>query len=189
MSTQIAMLDACVLYSASLRDLLMFLAKGNLFRARWTDTIQDEWIRSLLRNRPGLKRERLERTRSLMNSSIRDCLVTGYEDIVETLALPDPDDRHVLAAAIKAEASVIVTFNTSDFPADYVETFGVSAQHPDDFVAHLIDSKPEAACAAVRQHRQNLLKPSKTVEQYLATLSNQRLPETVLRLRKYAEFI
>ena len=128
MSTFTALYDACVLYSAALRDLLMRLALTDLFRARWTDEIHDEWIRNVLANRPDLKREQLERTRTLMNAHVRDCLVNGYEDLIEGLDLPDPDDRHVLAAAIRTRASVIVTFNLDDFPADYLAKYGVEAQ-------------------------------------------------------------
>lgn len=109
--------DACVLYSAPLRDFLMHLAMTDLFRAKWTDEIHDEWIRNLLKNRPDLTQERLQRTRDLMNSSVRDCLVSGYVDLIPSLTLPDQDDRHVLAAAICGGADVIVTYNLSDFPS------------------------------------------------------------------------
>lgn len=98
----IALLDACVLYPAPLRDLLMHLAVADLFHAAWTEEIHDEWIRSVLADRPNLSRRQLERTRDLMNVHVRDCLVTGYEHRIKALSLPDPDDRHVLAAAIDA---------------------------------------------------------------------------------------
>ncbi len=78
----------------------MHLALTDLFRPKWTDDIHEEWMRSVLKTRPDLRREQLERTRDLMNAHVRDCLVTGYEDLIQGLALPDPDDRHVLAAAI-----------------------------------------------------------------------------------------
>ena len=152
MATFTALYDACVLYPAPLRDLLMQLALTDLFRARWTDQIHNEWIRNLLANRPELA-EQLERTRTLMNSHVRDCLVTGYEPLIEGLALPDPDDRHVLAAAIRTRASVIVTFNLKDFPANVLEPLGVESQHPDEFITHLIDLNPAAVCAAAKRQR------------------------------------
>lgn len=130
MATFTALYDACVLYPAPLRDLLMQLALTDLFRARWTDQIHDEWIRNVLENRPDLKPEQLERTRELMNAHVRDSLVTGYESLIENLELPDPDDRHVLAAAIRTRASVIVTFNLTDFPAEVLEPLGIESQHP-----------------------------------------------------------
>ena len=96
--------DACVLYPAPLRDLLMRLALTDLYRARWSDQIYQEWMTAVLRNRPDLSREQLERTRSLMNAHVRDALVNGHQPLIPALELPDPDDRHVLAAAIKCGA-------------------------------------------------------------------------------------
>lgn len=81
MATFTALYDACVLYPAPLRDLLMHLALADLYRARWTDRIHEEWIRNLLEKRPDLNRNLLERTRQLMNAHVRDCLVTGYDHL------------------------------------------------------------------------------------------------------------
>jgi predicted nucleic acid-binding protein len=106
-----ALFDACVLYPAPLRDLLLQMAVSETFRARWTETIHDEWTRNLLANRPNLKAEAIENTVQAMNRAIEDCLIVGYEDLIPSLDLPDKDDRHILAAAIKGGADVIVTFN------------------------------------------------------------------------------
>ncbi len=106
-----AVFDANILYPAPLRDLFIRLAQAGLVRARWTETIHDEWIRNVLNDNSNLSAERLARTRTLMNEAVRDCLVMGYEDLIDSLTLPDPDDRHVLAAAIRARAEVIVTYN------------------------------------------------------------------------------
>lgn len=106
-----AVYDACVLYPAPLRDFLMWLGLSGRFRARWSAHIHDEWQRNLLKNRPDLTKEQLRRTASLMDTAIPDGLVHGYEELINGLTLPDPDDRHVLAAAIRCNASVIVTFN------------------------------------------------------------------------------
>jgi len=184
-----ALYDACVLYPAPLRDLLMHLALTDLFRARWTDDIHEEWIRNVLQKRPDLTREQLERTRSLMNENAPDCLVRGYERLIETLTLPDPNDRHVLAAAIQSGASVIVTYNLTDFPADYLATFDVEAQHPDEFVGHLIDLSSERVCEAVRRQRQSLKNPPKTPDEFLDTLAKQQLPETVSKLTEFKNLI
>lgn len=100
-----AIYDACVLYPAPLRDFLMWLELEDLFRAKWTDQIHEEWIRSVLANRRDLNREKLDRTRDFMNANVRDCLVTGYEDLIAGITLPDADDRHVVAAAIKSSAT------------------------------------------------------------------------------------
>ena len=108
--------DACVLYPNYLRDILIQLAIADLFRAKWTNLIHDEWIRNLIENRPDLPREKLNQVKDLMNSQVRDSLVTDFEQLIPSLTLPDPNDRHILAAAIVAEADVIVIFNLKDFP-------------------------------------------------------------------------
>src|ERR1700704_4516131 len=96
----IAVYDANILYPAPLRDLFIRLAQAGLVRARWTEAIHDEWIRNVLKDKPHVSAEGLARTRGLMNEAVRDCLVTGHEHLIASLSLPDPDDCHVLAAAI-----------------------------------------------------------------------------------------
>jgi predicted nucleic acid-binding protein len=184
-----AIFDSCVLYPAPLRDLLMRLAVADLFRARWTDQIHDEWMRSVLADRPDLTRGQLERTRQLMNAHVRDSLVTGYEALVGGLTLPDPDDRHVLAAAIQTRAAVIVTFNLKDFPEAILRPLGIEAQHPDEFLVHLLDLSPASVCAAVKRQRLALKRPPKSVDQLLAVLEQQQLPESVSRLKEFAELL
>jgi predicted nucleic acid-binding protein len=188
-ATFTALYDANVLYPAPLRDLLMRLALEDLFRARWSNQIHDEWIRNVLENRKDLKRERLERTRDLMNQHVRDCLVTEYGDLIPSLTLPDPDDRHVLAAAIKAQANVIVTFNTADFPNAALEKYGIEAQHPDDFLVYQFDLNSAAVCRAVQKQRAALKNPAVTVPELLDTLARQQLPQTVERLRPFSALL
>ena len=116
MSSYTALFDANVLYPAPVRDILMQLAVTDLVRAKWTADIHEEWITALLESQPHRRRADLERTRSLMDSAVRDCLVMGYAGLIPSLSLPDPDDRHVLAAAIVGRCDVIVTRNLKDFP-------------------------------------------------------------------------
>ncbi len=115
-ATITAILDACVLYPNGLRSLLMYLAGTDILRARWTELINEEWMRNVENNCPGMTRERTERIRNLMNAHVLDSVVTNFEDLIPGLTLPDPDDRHVLAAAIRGGADLIVTFNLADFP-------------------------------------------------------------------------
>ena len=177
--------DACVLYPAALRDFLMWLALTNLFKARWTSEIHDEWMRNVLENRPDLSLEQLTKTKDLMNANVRDCLVTGYQGLISGLSLRDPGDRHVLAAAIVCNADIILTFNLKDFAENYLAEYGVEAQHPDEFIRHLIDLNSEIVCQAAAKHRNSLKKPPKTRDEYWNTLSNQGLPETTIALRKF----
>ncbi len=176
--------DACVLYPAPLRDLLMQLALTDIFRARWTEQIHDEWIRNVLEERPDLTLEQLTRTKQLMNSHVRDCLITDYESLIPSLELPDPDDRHVLAAAIKGNVDVIVTTNLKDFPSDTLNAFEIEAQHPDDFIASLIDLRPLKVASAVQTVRKRLKSPPRSVDEYLETLLRQGLPLSVSMLRE-----
>jgi hypothetical protein len=181
-----AVFDACVLYPAPLRDLLMQLALTDLFRAKWTERIHDEWTRNLLCKRPDLTPGQLQRTRELMNTAVRDCLVTGYEYLIDSLTLPDADDRHVLAAAMCSGCSVIVTFNLKDFPHDTLDAYDIEAQHPDEFVADLIDLDPSLVLAAVGRCRANLKNPPKSQDEYLDTLLKQGLPRSVALLRQWS---
>lgn len=177
--------DACVLYPAPLRDLLMRLAMANLFQARWTDEIHDEWTRNVAANRPDVSPASLDCCRRLMDEHVPDCLVTGYEPLIPTLTLPDPDDRHVLAAAINAGAGLIVTFNLNDFPASALGEHQIEAIHPDEFVVRLWDEAPASVLEVVRRQREALRRPTKTAAEYLATLEQCRLFEMSSRLRKH----
>ncbi len=120
----------------------MSLAMEDIFRARWTEQIHDEWISNVLANRPDLKAEQLERTRQLMNAHVEDCLICGYEELISVLSLPDPDDRHVLAAAITGRCDVIVTFNQKDFPNSALQAFDIESQDPDSFLLYQLDLSP-----------------------------------------------
>jgi hypothetical protein len=184
-STFTAVYDACVLYPAPLRDFLMWIGLSGRFRARWSAQIHDEWKRNLLRNRPDLTAEQLDRTSNLMDRAIPDALVTGYEPLVGGLTLPDPDDRHVLAAAIRCHASVIVTFNEQDFPTGVLELFGLEAQHPDVFVENLFDLDSAAVVTAAQRQRQQLRNPSMDVDHYLDVLLRQGLTQTVRALAAF----
>jgi predicted nucleic acid-binding protein len=180
-----ALYDACVLYPAPIRDVLMHLALTDLFRARWTDEIHEEWIRSVLKNRPDLSRERLIRTRDLMNSHVRDALIRDYQDLIPALSLPDPNDRHVLAAAIKGRADVVVTYNTRDFPEAAIARYGISAQHPDAFLTHLFDLAPGVVLGALQRLRQSLKNPPVESAEYLSRLEQHELSSFVANLREF----
>ena len=179
-----AFFDANVLYPSGLRNFLMHLSLTGIFRAHWSAEVHDEWMRNLLKNRPDITRERLERTRRLMDKAAPDALVTGYESLIDSLELPDRDDRHVLAAAIRCGASVIVTLNLSDFPNAALAEFGIEAQHPDDFVLSLTETFPEFVLEAARTHRASLRNPSKTPDEYLAELNTQELCRSAAALRE-----
>lgn len=189
MSNFTAFLDASVLYPAPLRDLLLELAVSDLYRAKWSNAVHDEWITALLRTRADLTRERLERTRDLMNTHVRDALVEAFEDLIDALQLPDLNDRHVLAAAIKGRADLIVTANLKDFPAQALARWGIEAQHPDDFLIHQFHLSQPVFLKAVKTVRLRLKNPPKSVEDYLDTLRAQGLLATVGAIAPFDQFI
>lgn len=156
-----------------------------MFRARWSAHITDEWKRNLLDNRPDLTAEQLDRTSSLMDPAIPDAVVTGYESLIAGLVLPDADDRHVLAAAIRCNASVIVTFNRKDFPEEALLPYGIEAQHPDEFVDDLFDLEPAVVVAAARRQREALKQPPLTADRYLEILRRQGMVQTCQSLDAY----
>jgi len=185
----VVVLDACVLYPPALRDLFMWLAAAIAYQPRWTEDIHAEWIRNVLKNKPGVTPAQLERTRLLMDRVSEDCLVTGYEKHIPTLTLPGPDDRHVLAAAIEAKSSVIVTFNLSDFPASVLRQFGVRAMHPDKYLTALLEDVPDLFLMGLKDHRASLRNPPKAVEEYLETLRINGLNRLAERLENHRSSI
>lgn len=183
-----ALFDACVLYPPSLRDVLLSLAVTGLFRARWTARIQQEWIDAAIRDRPELA-GRLQRTRALMEAAVPDALVGGYEELIDALALPDPDDRHVLAAAIVGRADVIVTLNLKHFPRSALGPRNIEAQHPDVFIVHVLTLYPSVALPAIKLLRERLKTPGFSAEEYLDLLARRGLPETAAYLLDNIELI
>jgi hypothetical protein len=175
--------DANVLYPAELRDFLIRLARTRLFHGRWTHRILDEVFRNLEANRPDLDPAALDRTRELICASVPDCLVEGWEPLVDGLTLPDPDDRHVLAAAIRAGAQVIVTANGKDFPSRVLAPFNIDAQHPDVFAVGLIDLDPGAVVTVLHQQQKDLVRRPISVPDLLDLLERRGLVQTVAALR------
>lgn len=184
-----AVLDACVLYPAPMRDVLLSLAHQGLYHARWSEDIQQEWVRNLLRNRPDLKPEQLRRTVERMSAAIPDSLIEGYQRFIETIHLPDPDDRHVVAAALIGHADAIVTLNLKDFPHSALKPMGLEAQHPDDFLVNQLHLNLPESLKAIKAMRQRLQNPPHTVAQLLATLQRCGLTQTVSILTEHSELL
>ena len=182
-----ALLDANILYPAPMRDIFLQLAADDVFRAKWTADIHREWIDALLRNEPHRDRATLERTSRLMDRATRDCLVTKFEPLIPTLDLPDPDDRHVLAAAIVGRCDVIVTCNLRDFPEDVLAPYRIEILHPDEFLSDHLDLMPGSFCAVVRKVRARLVAPPFSVQEYLAILAGLGLADTAAELARFSE--
>lgn len=181
----VAVYDACVLYPFHLRNVLIQCAFDGLVEARWTDDIHAEWIRNLAANSPATAISRFEATRDRMKAVLPDAGVAGYQALIPSLSLPDPNDRHVLAAAIAGQASVIVTWNLKDFPEPALQPHGIACVSPDDFLAGLHTAFPTALIGSVRRARQNLRKTAPSVEAFLDVLHAQRLAKLHQRLQPH----
>ena len=189
MATPIAVLDACVFYPAPLRDLCMHLHLADLFQPKWTNEIHEEWIRNVLKNRPDLKKSQLNRTRQLMDTHSLDCLTDGYQNLIPKVTLPDLNDCHVLAAAIHSTASLIITFNLKDFPKKYLNPYKINAIHPDDFLVALFLENMSKFSATLKKHRLSLKNPPKSINAYIETLEQQKLPKLTKLIKKNTDLL
>ena len=181
-SPPVAVYDACVLYPFQLRNLLVQCAADRLVEARWSDEMHDEWIRNLLAREPRLTRARLEATRDLMDRVLPQARVTGYAARIPAITLPDPGDRHVVAAGEEAGASIIVTWNVRDFPAAELRRHGLRKLTPDGFLTELYGSEPAAVAASVENARRNLNLSRVSRPAYLEALQHQGLKRFVSAL-------
>lgn len=175
--------DACVLYPAPLRDLLMRIAVSGVVRAHWSDRILSECFASLAQNRPDISRVALQSTRERMCAAIPDGLVTAAPLVSLAIRLPDPNDLHVLEAAVACGAQAIVTFNLRHFPPQATTPFGIEAKHPDDFVLDAIGLAPVTLTRITEQQAAALRNPPRSSEELLETLAQQGLPQSVELLR------
>lgn len=181
--SRIVVYDACVLFPAPLRDLMIRVAMRGLVQAKWTEQILDECFASILKERPDLVPAALERTRQLMIASVPDCLVEGHLELVLGLELPDPDDRHVLAAAIHSQASAIVTANLKDFPRKSLAAFGIETLHPDELVLELFDERPGDLLRVIEEQAAALKSPPRSLGQVLDALERNGLSQSAAALR------
>ena len=183
MATEVAVLDSCVLYSASLRDFFLSLADADMFQPKWSAEIHEEWIEALLANRIDLKRRDLELTRDQMDRYFSEAVVLGSEILIPTLTLPDPGDRHVLAAAVHSQADTIVTANLKDFPPAALAPYGIGARGPDDFANHLLNRDENEALSALAKMRTRLKNPAMTPKEFVDSIGRAGLKTTAARLR------
>ncbi|TDP93954.1 PIN domain-containing protein [Labedaea rhizosphaerae] len=179
----VVLYDANVLYPSTLRDVLIRIAQGGLVQAKWTDRILDETFSSIKRNHPDIDIAKLDRTRVLMNQAVLDCLVTGYEPLEHAFELPDPDDRHVLAAAVKSQAQVIVTENIRDFPDHVLEPLGIETKTADEFLVDQYWLNEARVVSAIQQVADSWKKPPGIYEDVLDRLAASGLLEVTELLR------
>lgn len=169
------LLDANVLVDAQLRDLLLWAAEEGLVDVRWSDQILEE-ARRALTNQLGLPAENVARLLDALNRAFPHAGVADYEAILDTLTMPDPDDRHVLAAAIHGECDMLLTSNIKDFPESALPSDAdLLVMRPDDGLRTLVEANPQSMAAIARRLVAGLRRPSTTLEQYIERLE-QRAP-------------
>lgn len=184
----VVVLDANVLYPFRVRDALLRFAEAGLFRARWSPAITDEWRRSLVDRKPELAPS-IDAQIAAMQKAFPESCVQGGVDLIESLELPDPDDRHVLATAIRAGAEHIVTENLKDFPDERLDQYGISAVTADDFLSSTFELYPTEALAALRTMRRSYLRPPFTPNEFIFDLQKKGLPKLASMLRENIDLL
>lgn len=172
----ICILDTNVIYPLWTRDLLLWFAFYDLYTPKWSQNIFTEWIDVM--KRKGVDENEAQKRANVMNEAFPDALVENYKSLVDNLKLPDTDDRHVLAAAIKADANLIITNNLKDFPEDYLASFGLKAKAPDDFFTDIIDLNRELSVFAFRKLVLNKKNPPYDEYEVLDIFRNNGLKDT-----------
>ena len=168
-------LDTNVIYPIVIRDLLFWFAHYDLYTPKWSKHIFDEWRSVMIRK--NVPKDVAESRIQKAQLAFPDALVFNYEPLIDSLKLPDEKDRHVLAAAIKADASVIITNNIKDFPEDVLSNYGIKAKLADDFLTDIIDLNTETAVEAFREMVLNKKNPDLDEYEVLAYLRKNNLED------------
>lgn len=181
-----AVLDACVLYPVTVADVLLSLATASLFAAKWTQQIEQEWLTNLNAARPDIGMPRLNLRRDAMRRAIPDWEVVAesYECLIPALTLPDPDDCHVLAAAIAGHADCVVTSNVRDFPEPSMARHGIEVIHPDDFIVMQLELDTVVGLAAMKAMRARYTNPALLPEEFADRLERCGLILTSEKMRE-----
>jgi hypothetical protein len=161
-------------------------AVDGLVQPRWSDEIHQEWIRNLMTGTLGIPSDRLQRTRRLMDNALPAATVRAYSVHIPAVSLPDPNDRHVVAAAIASGASMIITWNVQDFPMTELKKFGLRRQTPDTFLAHLCERIPDLTVGSLANARRNLTKSRVSALEFIDILKNQKLVRLTKQIQKRA---
>ncbi len=180
-----ALLDANTLVPVSLADTILRAAERDLFQPLWSQDILDETVRALCRVHPNTSAVRFQARVRQMTKTFPDALVDGYELLATSISLPDPGDRHVIAAARVGGADVIVTCNLKDFPEDVLSDFNLEAVDPDCFLRDMFDLFPSQMVAVLKEQADDLKKPAKDLDDVLISLGRAGAQGFVRDVRTY----
>lgn len=182
----VVILDANVLFPFRVRDVLLTFAHDGLFRARLTEEIMAEWTQNLLELKPSLENS-IKAQVAMIRKTFDECFVTGHMPLIEGLEMPDKDDRHVLAAAIRCSAQVIVTENKRDFPSDILEEYDIEVLGADDMLVNTYELFPVEAARALGKVRGRYKNPRMNVSEFLLDLTRAGLPKLAATARRDIE--
>lgn len=171
-----ALLDACVLVPIALADTLLRVAERELYRPLWSDRILAEAADAVLEIHADLDPDVVAKRFAAMNNTFEDARVEGWDVFEATLELPDPDDRHVVAAAMLGRADTIVTANIVDFPSKTLAPLEIAVIHPDDFLLDQLDLAPRVVLDVLREQAAHTRNPPLTPTDLLARLARAGVP-------------
>lgn len=172
-----AFLDACVLVPVSLADTLLRLAEAGLYRPLWSERVLDEMVDAIEAIHPTLAPGQARFRANAMQSAFEDACVTGWNPLMEGISLPDRDDRHVVAAALRGRADTLVTANLRDFPSELLESMDLEVQHPDEFLLNQLDLEPNLTIRTLHYQAAATQRPATTTKELLLHLKQCGVPK------------
>lgn len=182
MATFPALFDTNVLFGFHLNDVILGLAERGLFRPLWSERILDELSKNLTEH--GIPDASVKRRVDAMRHAFPDATVSGFDDLIGTMT-NDPKDRHVLAAGIRANCEVLVTFNLRDFPDESVDAYDIEIVHPDKFLLDQLDLYPGPTVGVLRQLIADYSSPTLEMEDLLVRLADAGVPDFASAVRRY----
>jgi|SaaInlStandDraft_3_1057020.scaffolds.fasta_scaffold38506_1 hypothetical protein len=189
MTKFIVIYDSCILHPPTFRTLFIELAMTELFQAKWTNEINQEWKNSVLKKNPNITQEHVDKVEKDLGVAVPNYLVTGYENLIHSISdMPDINDRHVLAAAIRCNAEAIVTQNLKDFPKEILSKYDIEALSADTFISLQFGFSKEKVISAIKESRK-WVRSKPSPEEYLQSLKKKGLTKTVAFLRDWIDFI
>lgn len=183
-------LDTNVLVGGLTRNMILSLAEAGLFRPRWSrTTLQEEFERAFLRLHADLTPEAAVRQRANIEQAFPEGLICEDKILLESLVLPDPDDRHVLAAAIQTKAALIITDNLRDFPSECLVPHEIEAISADDFLADCMDLGGPDAIAALHRMRGRFNKPEMDAETLILKVERLGMSQTATMMTAFKSLL
>lgn len=172
-----AFLDACALVPLSLADTLLRLAEAGLYRPLWSERVLDEMVDAIGTVHPELASGQPRSRANAMQSAFEDACVTGWESMEDSISLPDRNDRHVVAAAVRGRADTLVTFNLQDFPRTALKSMDLEVQHPDEFLLNQLDLEPDLTIRTLQLQAAATQRPTVSMKQLLLHLQQCNVPK------------